>query len=621
MAWEIWALGNFDFTAACVTLLLNATTSVLGVLFTAQMWIVRPLSCGQGTSLWNYIMTDSILYLYVMSGMLMMLNVAMTWLEVAKATKVLKKLKSAKDSRRGGLSVPKSALDGKAAVMQRIVMAIFAVLFVLAQVFLGGAYAMGLCVFPAIFFISFFPYGASMLVNLFRKRNDSQQQFIAESTPLALLPSKEQLQYAIAPGKWFQLNEAPHHVSYEARVKQAADLVSILCIRVMVVNLFFVIGAIIYASVAIDYIEYEKTTPAGDVNMTHFALLISFAFVPVAILEVLKYLKVTLKTKLMKRDHGQKKCCDGLFGKNRASRVYDEEHGAGHAKKAHKAGGDDMFAFEVIEPINAVVPPGSCQFGEEWTETILAEIRDAGAVGRVFTFTCPDTTKPLGIPTCACILMKGSGPNAPKGDDNSVTVRPYTPVSTNAMVGKFEIMVKMYNPPGQMSSHLDKLRIGETVDFKHIKFNVKKQYPYGVKNLIMLVAGTGVSPMIQALHAVLGKADDDTKVTLFYGSRRADDILGREILDAWDEQYDQLHLIHTLSQEPADSDWEGERGRVRRDLIEKYGVPPPSAGTDVVFFVCGPPQMYIDLCGARGTPDHVGALADMGYDASQVVKF
>eukprot|EP00961_Rhodomonas_salina_P197127 2660556-Rhodomonas_salina.1 len=65
-------------------------------------------------------------------------------------------------------------------------------------------------------------------------------------------------------------------------------------------------------------------------------------------------------------------------------------------------------------------------------------------------------------------------------------VRPYTPISDNSMVGKFQLIIKRYpawgdpsfphnyKPPGKMSNYIHNLEIGATVRFKHIPFNIKK---------------------------------------------------------------------------------------------------------------------------------------------------
>ena len=76
-------------------------------------------------------------------------------------------------------------------------------------------------------------------------------------------------------------------------------------------------------------------------------------------------------------------------------------------------------------------------------------------------------------------------------------------------------------------------------------------------------------------------------------------------------------IIHVLSREQGKS-WTGERGRIRLELIEKYCPPPDD---DVLFFVCGPPPMYEDLCGPRGVKEITGVLKKLGYRDEQVVKF
>jgi hypothetical protein len=53
--------------------------------------------------------------------------------------------------------------------------------------------------------------------------------------------------------------------------------------------------------------------------------------------------------------------------------------------------------------------------------------------------------------------------------------------------------------------------------------------------IVSCLGGTGITPMIQALHAILGSGPDDQKsstkeVTLLYGSRNKSDILGGDML-------------------------------------------------------------------------------------------
>jgi len=219
-----------------------------------------------------------------------------------------------------------------------------------------------------------------------------------------------------------------------------------------------------------------------------------------------------------------------------------------------------------------------------------------------------------GLSTCACLLARGPVPSA----DGEAVVRPYTPVSTNTMLGAFQVMVKVY-PGGAMSQQLASVPIGTAVDWKHIPFNVKTQYPFGARNIVMLVGGTGIAPMLQALHALLGTPSDQSRTTVLYSSKSQADILARGTLDAWEAAHPhRLTVHHTLTREPAGTGWMGRHGRIDAALLREF-LPPPS--DDVLIFVCGPPAMYDTLSGPRTDQALTGLLAEMGYSAEQVEKF
>jgi len=107
--------------------------------------------------------------------------------------------------------------------------------------------------------------------------------------------------------------------------------------------------------------------------------------------------------------------------------------------------------------------------------------------------------------------------------------------------------VKRY-PSGIVSQYLHRLSVGEEVGFKHIKFNVKEQYPFEGKNTISMVCGgTGLTPMYQALLKLLNTPGDERQVVLLYGSKSPDDILMKEQLDAWASKHaNRFKLVHVL---------------------------------------------------------------------------
>jgi cytochrome-b5 reductase len=127
------------------------------------------------------------------------------------------------------------------------------------------------------------------------------------------------------------------------------------------------------------------------------------------------------------------------------------------------------------------------------------------------------------LSTCACIL-------ATTEMDGEQITRPYTPISTNAEAGHFDLLVKHYGPTAHMSRFMHEMAPGDKIAFKHIAPNVKTQAPFPYKKIGMLVGGTGITPMTQALHAILGDTSDGPHVTMIYGSRMQEDILGKELV-------------------------------------------------------------------------------------------
>ena len=279
-------------------------------------------------------------------------------------------------------------------------------------------------------------------------------------------------------------------------------------------------------------------------------------------------------------------------------------------------------------PKACCVPPGCCVLGEDkWTQVKLLKKTSCGASTRVLTFSLPDVNKPLGLSTCACILAR-----AIVGTKKEEVIRPYTPISTNIMKGKFELMIKIY-PNGKMGQHMDAMVNGDTLAFKHIPFNVKIQYPFGKRFVGMICGGTGITPMLQALHALLDpealRDDKVEKISMLYGSQLSSDILADDVLSSWEEQSKgRFKCTRVLSEEPpyapvyvfpqASSLWKGERGLIDRRLVQAH-MPPPES--DCIILVCGPPPMYNALCGARDDESISGVLADLGYSKNQVYKF
>lgn len=262
-------------------------------------------------------------------------------------------------------------------------------------------------------------------------------------------------------------------------------------------------------------------------------------------------------------------------------------------------------------PVLALAPPGQTQIQDQYLSLPLVQRLQATPDVVFLRFGLPNQSKPLGLSTLSCILFKGLA-----GSGLEEVVRPYTPVSTNAEIGTFTLLVKVY-PDGAMSGFLGAMAIGARILATHTAKNVKQQYPFAATEVAMIAGGTGITPMLQALQALLGNSSDTTRVTLLYSNRRESDIIARSTLDEWlGGWHDRVRIVYTLSREPPTSSWVGRRGRIDRRLIEEW-VPPPSA--NVLVFVCGPDGLYEAFTGPR-QGEYSGILAEMGYAESQVVK-
>ncbi|XRB04122.1 NADH-cytochrome b5 reductase 2 [Pycnococcus provasolii] len=311
-----------------------------------------------------------------------------------------------------------------------------------------------------------------------------------------------------------------------------------------------------------------------------------------------------------------------------------------------------------------------CCIPTSWTPLSLLKRRKVNYNTEIFTFALPEGNSKLMLPVCGCLLMRA--PDCEHGGGDAV--RPYTPVSSSNFENGFEIMLKLYEewgdkrhmhsycPPGAVSNHVFGLKVGDSVDFKHIAANVKIPYYHtdgsppgfkGANRLTLIAVGVGIAPMIQVLHEVLDNNEDDTaEVVLLYGNRTVDDILMADLLNRWERDYaSRFRVIHHIGSryqnvlmhfddcpkdcgkpckrrkfpDPVNFDQipveKRERGWISEETIAKHGFPADDPTHRVM--VCGLPNVYRTICGPRGTKDLApgSALANLGFTKEQVVKF
>ena len=293
------------------------------------------------------------------------------------------------------------------------------------------------------------------------------------------------------------------------------------------------------------------------------------------------------------------------------------------------------FTFATTDqapPDDGLERASSCYLPTSWMALPLAKKEEYNHNTTIYSFAMPDG-RALNLLVCACILLRAPGRGRIKDggkddfDPEQDAVRPYTPVSDAD--GQFSLIVKRYDS-GAASQFLYGLKEGDTVDFKHIKFNIKSQYPFeGKKTFTLLCGGTGIAPMYQALAKLMTTAGDDRKVTLLYGNLSKDDILLADELSAFAKAApDRLKIVHVIGATAdaarpdgwVDTDtYTAETGWVDEGKISKYAFPPAE---DTLMFVCGVPGMYEIMCGPRTEKElkEGSVLQKLGYSAEMVAK-
>ncbi|XP_062969976.1 NADH-cytochrome b5 reductase 1 [Cynocephalus volans] len=199
--------------------------------------------------------------------------------------------------------------------------------------------------------------------------------------------------------------------------------------------------------------------------------------------------------------------------------------------------------------------------------------------------------------------------------DGSLVIRPYTPVTSDEDRGYVDLVIKIYlkgvHPKfpegGKMSQYLDSLKIGDVVEFRGPSglltytgkgnFNIQPNKksppePRVAKKLGMIAGGTGITPMLQLVRAILKDAEDPTQCFLLFANQTEKDIILREDLEELQARYpNRFKLWFTLDHPP--EDWAYSKGFVTADMIQEHL---PAPGDDVLLLLCGPPPMVQLAC-------------------------
>ncbi|KAF4585930.1 NADH-cytochrome b-5 reductase [Ophiocordyceps camponoti-floridani] len=184
--------------------------------------------------------------------------------------------------------------------------------------------------------------------------------------------------------------------------------------------------------------------------------------------------------------------------------------------------------------------------------------------------------------------------------------------------GFLDLCVKKY-PGGKMSTHLHSLSPGDTLLFP-VGIPGYKWKANSHAQIVLIAGGQGITPIFTLARGVLENPDDRTRIHLIYGVRDESEILFRERFNLWQRSFpDRFQISYVLSNPGPDSSHQGTRidaGVLASLLAESAG----QQSTRV--FVSGPPAMEKSLLGGNWwTGGGGGALAQLGYESSQVYKF
>nr|HEX4315329.1 ferric reductase-like transmembrane domain-containing protein [Kofleriaceae bacterium] len=158
--------------------------------------------------------------------------------------------------------------------------------------------------------------------------------------------------------------------------------------------------------------------------------------------------------------------------------------------------------------------------------------------------------------------------------------RSYTIASAPTRSHYVEISVKR---DGLASKHLHaSLKQGDTIK---VGAPAGKFFFAGheAERVVLVAGGVGITPMMSVIRSLTDRGWTGDMYLVFAVKTRADIIFEKE-LALLQERHPNLHVVVTLTGEPADSPWTGARGRIDRALVEGFV---PSVGSSRVM-LCGP---------------------------------
>ena len=250
---------------------------------------------------------------------------------------------------------------------------------------------------------------------------------------------------------------------------------------------------------------------------------------------------------------------------------------------------------------------------------VVTEVRDASPTSKTFRLESVDGH----IPVFQC----GQYVNFNLKIGESVLNRPYSissaPFEARGEKPFIEVTIRRNRPYFVPDYFFENVTEGTLLDGS-MPFGTFYYEPLrDSKNVVALAGGSGITPFV-SMAKEIAAGYLDTDLTILYGSVHHSDIVCGDELARAAAACPRVRVVNVMSDDP---EWEGEKGFVTKEIIEKY------SGEDPTYMFCGPLPMYnfvSKVLGELGVPvrrfrkDVLGQPADIsalpGYPADSVGK-
>ncbi|TFK98170.1 hypothetical protein BDV98DRAFT_573190 [Pterulicium gracile] len=308
----------------------------------------------------------------------------------------------------------------------------------------------------------------------------------------------------------------------------------------------------------------------------------------------------------------------------------------GTLEGAKTASGAATLQQALAPPESAENADGSFLMKNKWKSMKLTAISKVNHNSSIYRFALDREDQELGLPCGQHVFIrmrrKPRLATLVEGSDSiyctpyeggDLVQRAYTPVTVPGTTGHIDFLVKFYLPSereptgGKMTCAIHDLKVGDSMEMKGPLgefiwagkgYAMWKNVRVKVKNVGMIAAGSGITPILQTLRGIfMDNEDKSTRVWVLDANRTEEDILCRKELEKFlFNSKGRMRLHYTLSPavvrhsrlhravrrvssrflaNDSGDNWQYSRGHIDAPMMRKH-LPPP--GPDSLILICGP---------------------------------